>query len=163
MALQGPRRGRPALLGLNDPGDMGRSACGVFGLEPRRQLQHLSLGARGDLALRWEQRVEPAGPPRPNPAVQAGPRHLHRLPERPDMDLGGHIPHQPASFSRRQVRIGQRPDQRVPIQSDITRSIRPCLLRSWHCFHTSTLSMLDGSDAVDPDPSRRLVTDASLC
>ena len=73
VALQGARRRRPPLLGLDDAGDVGRSTGGVFALEPRRQLQHLGVGARGDLAFGRDQCVEPAGPPRPNPAVQAGP------------------------------------------------------------------------------------------
>jgi hypothetical protein len=29
-----------------------------------------------------------------NPAIQAGPRHRHQLPGRPDMDLGGQLAHQ---------------------------------------------------------------------
>ncbi|KZS65125.1 hypothetical protein A4G26_27790 [Mycobacterium kansasii] len=97
----------------------------VFPLEPRRQLQHLGVGTWGDLAFGRDQRVEPIGPPRPDPAVQAGPRHRHRLPARPEMDLGGQLAHQPAPLGRRQVRIGQRANQRIPVQRNILRPIGP--------------------------------------
>ena len=100
MALQGARRGRPPLLGLDDPGDVGGGARGVFPLEPRGQLQRLGVGARGDLAFGRDQRVEPAGPPRPDPAVQTRAGHRHRLTGRAQMHLGGQLPHQPAALGR---------------------------------------------------------------
>ena len=136
VALQGARRGRPPLLGFDDPGDVRGGAGRAFPFEPGGQLQHLGVGARGDLAFGRDQRVEPAGPPRPDPAVQTRPRHRHRLPGRAQMHLRGQLPHQPAALARRQARIGQRPDQRIPIQRDIPRPIRPgLLLRSRHRLH----------------------------
>ena len=100
MALQGARRRRPSLLGLDDAGDVGGGAGGVFALEPHRQLQHLGVGARADLAFGRDQRVEPAGAPRPDPAVQAGPRHRYRLIGWAQMHLGGQFAHQPAALGR---------------------------------------------------------------
>jgi hypothetical protein len=100
VTLQSARRGRPPLLGLDDAGDVGGGTRGVLPLEPCRQFQHLGVGARGDLACGRDQRVEPAGPPRPGPAVQTRARHRHRLTGRAHMHPGGHIAHQLSALDR---------------------------------------------------------------
>ena len=124
MALQGPLRGRPPAAGAQDPGDLRGGAGRVLPFQRRSQLEHLRRGAQGDLAGRRHQRVEPASPPGPDPPVQAGPRHPHRLAERPGMLAGGQLADQPASLPGRQPRIGRLPDQRVPEQRDSTGPLR---------------------------------------
>nr|WP_313775168.1 hypothetical protein [Mycobacterium sp.] len=44
----------------------------------------------------------------------------HRLPGRAQMHLGGQLTHQTAALDRRQARIGQRPDQRIPVQRGVS-------------------------------------------
>ena len=119
VALQGAGRGRPPLLGLDDPHDVGGGPGRAFPLQAYRQLQHRALGTRRDSPLGRDQRVEPAGPPRPDPAIQAGPRHRHRRPERAEVHPPGQLADQGAPLGRRQARIGQRPDQGIPVQGDI--------------------------------------------
>jgi hypothetical protein len=100
----------------------------VFPFELNRQLQHRRLGARLHLTFGRDQRVEPAGPPGPDPAIQAGPRDRDRFPERADVHPAGELADQPAAFDPGQGRIGQRPDQGITEQRDIPRPGRPGLL-----------------------------------
>ena len=128
VALQGARRRRPPLLLFDDPGDVRGGAGRVFPLEPRGQLQHLGVGARGT----WRSAgISASNPPARHARIQRS--RLARdtvtgCPGRAQMHLGGQLAHQPAALDRRQARIGQRPDQRIPVQRDIPRPIRPRLL-----------------------------------
>jgi len=73
VALQGPRRGRPSLAGLDDAGDVRGRTRRTLTFEPRGQIQRLGHGPRVHLAHRRDQRVEPADAPGPNPTVQRRP------------------------------------------------------------------------------------------
>jgi hypothetical protein len=126
--LHGARRGRPPPLLLDDPHDVRGSAGRALPLEPLGQLQHPRLGPRLDLPLGRQQRIEPTSAPRPNPAIQAGPRHPHRLTKRTDLHPTGQLPDQHTPLGRRQLRIGQRPNQRIPKQRHIPGPAGPGLL-----------------------------------
>ena len=83
---------------------------GVSRLEPDRQLQHLGRGLRSQPPRRRDQRGEPTGPIRPDPAIQTRPAHPHRLrPERTRMDLRGDRPDQPAPLLGRSTPDPTRP------------------------------------------------------
>jgi hypothetical protein len=101
VALQGPGRGCPPSLGLDDPCDVRGGAGRAFPFQPGRQVQHVGLGAGLRLPLGRDQRVEPPGPPGPDPTVQAGPGHRGRLPERPGARPLGQLADQPAPLGRR--------------------------------------------------------------
>jgi hypothetical protein len=77
VALQGPLVRGPAQLGAQDPADPGRGPIRVLPPQPHRQLHDLGRGPRAGLPRVGDQRVEPAGPPVPDPPV-------HRLPRHPD-------------------------------------------------------------------------------
>lgn len=127
QALHGARRGRPPPLLGDDPHDVRGGASRTFPLQALGQLQHPRVGARRYLPLGRQQRVEPTSAPRPNPAIQAGPRHPHRLPKRTGMHPAGQLPHQRAPLGRRQPRIGQRPDQGIPEQRHLPSATGPGL------------------------------------
>jgi hypothetical protein len=73
VALQSPRRGRPALAGLDDAGDVRGRAGRTLTFEPHGQLQRVGRGPRVHLTHRRDQRVEPADTPGPDPTVHRGP------------------------------------------------------------------------------------------
>jgi hypothetical protein len=79
------------------------------------------------------------------------------------MHLGGQLTHLSAALGRRQPRIGQRPDQRVPVQRDLPRPVRRDFFLGFDIDSTSTLPVIDSNGAIDPDAPRRSVTDAGSC
>ena len=103
MALQGPLVRGPAGMGPQDRGDLSCGPAGHFTLQPGSQLQHLDRGPRPDLPGTGHQCVEPATAPSPDPPVDRGPRHLHRVPERAGMLSGRQITHEPAALPGRQL------------------------------------------------------------
>lgn len=96
VALQGPLARCPPNLGAQDAPDLGRGALGVFPLERNRGLDDLHRQPGAGLARAGHQRVEPAGPPSPNPAVQGVAGDPHRPAGRVQMLLRGDLAHQPA-------------------------------------------------------------------
>src|SRR6266536_2254261 len=146
MALQGPLRGRPAAAGAQDPGNLRGRAGRILPLQRRGQGEHLGRGPQGHLAGGRGQRGEPAGPPGPDPAVQAGPRHRDRLAERPGMLAGGQLADQPPALAGSQPGIGCLADQRVTEQRDGPGPPRPA-------------SVLISSGTHDGDSSRPALTE----
>ncbi len=89
VALQRPRRGRPPGVRGQHHRDLRGGPPRRLPLEPDRQLQHLGRGLRSQPPRRRDQRGEPTGPIRPDPAIQTRPAHPHRLGrERARMDPG---------------------------------------------------------------------------
>ena len=88
-----------------------------------------SASVRGiDLPGWRDQRVEPAGPPGPDPPVDRAPRHAHRVAERPRMRAGSQLTDQPAPLPRRQRRVGCLADQLVTEQRHLLGPVGPAAL-----------------------------------
>ena len=79
VSLQRPRRGRPPGVRGQHHRDLRGGPPRRLPLEPDRQLQHLGRGLRSQPPRRRDQRGEPTGPIRPDPAIQIRPTHPHRL------------------------------------------------------------------------------------
>ena len=100
MALHGAFVRRPARRGPQDLGDLRARSCRDFPFQGDRELQDFGRGAGRHLSWRGDERVEPATPPGPNPAVDGGSGHPDRVAERADV-LG----------------VGDRTDQRDRVAS----------------------------------------------
>ena len=101
---------------------------GISRLQRRRQVQHLGRGPRRDLRAGRDQRVEPAAAPVPDPPVDRGPRHPHRLPERACVLPLRQGAHQPAPLLGRST-AGRRPPGSAQYRNSPTaraRSARTC-------------------------------------
>ena len=125
MPLQRPHRRRPAARCPQDPHHLRGGAGGFLPFQPGGQLQHGRVGARRGLPGRRGQRGEPAGAPRPDPAVDGGPRHPHFPAGRALVRAGGQLADQPAPLPDRQRRVGGLADQLVPEQGHLLGAGRP--------------------------------------
>ena len=67
MPLQGAFVGCPAELSAQDPPDRGGGAVRILPAQRHRHFEHLRRGARRHPPRAGQQRVEPAGPPVPDP------------------------------------------------------------------------------------------------
>ena len=103
VALQGPLVRRPAGVRPQDRRDLRRGPLGHLLLQRDRQVQHLGRGARRRPRRGRDQGVEPAAAPVPDPPVDRGPRHPHRLPERAVVLRLREGPDQPAPLPGRQL------------------------------------------------------------
>ncbi|HXZ77463.1 MAG TPA: hypothetical protein VEH31_42235, partial [Streptosporangiaceae bacterium] len=119
MALHGAFVRRPARRGPQDLGDLRARSCWDFPFQGDRELQDFGRGAGRHAPWRGDERVEPATPPGPNPAVDGGSGHPDRVAERADVLGVGDRTDQRTALLGGQRRVGRVPDQHVAEQADL--------------------------------------------
>ena len=130
QALDGPLRRRPPLSGGDHRGHLRRGASRRLVPELHCQVQH----RRRRLWLRASscrhERVEAAGPPAPDPAVEGVAADAHAFTVRPGVVAGGKRAHQRAALGLGQRQVGRFADQRVAEQRHVTVAVIHGA--SWH-------------------------------
>jgi hypothetical protein len=123
QALDRPRRRRPAMVSFDDPTHLGRGARRALELQRDREFQQRCRGLGLRRPRLGDQSVEPAGAPRPDPAVQRGPAHRDPFAVRAEMVAGSEVADQSPALGRRQRRVRGFADQRIAEQRDVAMTI----------------------------------------
>src|SRR6266536_284182 len=128
VPLQGALVGAvPVALG-DDDGDLRGGAAGLLALERHRQLQRARVDAGPADPGVGQQRAEPPGAPRADPAVKGAAAHAHPLTGRAEVVTLGQRADQRAALAGAQRRVGGLPDEGVAEQRDGLAAV----VGGWH-------------------------------
>ena len=123
VTLDRARRRRAALRLDEDPVDLRRRARRLLASQRDRQLQQPLRRPVRNAPRRRHQRVEPALPIRPDPAIQRVARHAHPAPVGPEMLPGRQRADQRSALPRRQRDVGRLADDPPAEQPDLLRPV----------------------------------------